>query len=216
PHSARNRSVQPDGEITIGYDEIDVDDIALLSEELVLNPTAVESASLAAQALGKDWMRRLMEMDADALHEFCEQCGANDASLSALRRKLISHLKPLPFLRERAEGRALDEVIARLRAGQHVVLEFGQHRRLLPYMLVANIITRRLHGLWISMMERYQQSQNAGDRPPQLMITLEEAHRFLNPSAARQTSFGTIAREMRKFNVTLLVVDQRPSGIDAE
>ncbi|HEY7067701.1 MAG TPA: DUF87 domain-containing protein [Chloroflexota bacterium] len=216
PHSARNRSVQPDGEITIGYDEIDVDDIALLSEELVLNPTAVESASLAAQALGKDWMRRLMEMDGDGLHEFCEQCGANDASLSALRRKLISHLKPLPFLRERAEGRALDEVIARLKAGQHVVLEFGQHRRLLPYMLVANIITRRLHGLWITMMERYQQSQSAGDRPPQLMITLEEAHRFLNANAARQTSFGTIAREMRKFNVTLLVVDQRPSGIDAE
>ncbi|HZS01095.1 MAG TPA: DUF87 domain-containing protein [Chloroflexota bacterium] len=216
PNSSRNRSVRPDGEITIGYDEIDVDDIALLSEELVLNPTAVESGSLAAQALGREWMRRLMEMDGEALRAFCEQSGANDASLSALRRKLLSHLKPLPFLREHAEGRALDEVIARLKAGQHVVLEFGQHRRLLPYMLVANIITRKLHGLWITMMERYQQSQDIADRPPQLMITLEEAHRFLNPSAARQTSFGTIAREMRKFNVTLLVIDQRPSGIDAE
>jgi DNA helicase HerA-like ATPase len=216
PHSARNRSVRPDGEITIGYDEIDVDDIALLSDELVLNPTAVESGSLAAQALGREWMRRLMEMDGDALRAFCEQSGANDASLSALRRKLISHLKPLPFLREHAEGRALDEVIARLKDGKHVVLEFGQHRRLLPYMLVANIITRKLHGLWINMMERYQQSQDPKDRPPQLMITLEEAHRFLNPSAAKQTSFGTIAREMRKFNVTLLVIDQRPSGIDSE
>jgi len=48
------------------------------------------------------------------------------------------------------------------------------------------------------------------------MITIEEAHRFLNPEAARQTTFGTIAREMRKFFVTLLVVDQRPSGIDPE
>jgi DNA helicase HerA-like ATPase len=38
----------------------------------------------------------------------------------------------------------------------------------------------------------------------------------LSPAAARHTSFGTIARELRKFNVTLLVVDQRPSGIDAE
>src|SRR5207244_7642820 len=28
--------------------------------------------------------------------------------------------------------------------------------------------------------------------------------------------FGTIAREMRKFGVTLLIVDQRPSGIDSE
>jgi hypothetical protein len=33
---------------------------------------------------------------------------------------------------------------------------------------------------------------------------------------ADQTIFGTIAREMRKYNVTLLVVDQRPSGIDDE
>lgn len=48
------------------------------------------------------------------------------------------------------------------------------------------------------------------------MITIEEAHRFLNPMTARQTIFGTIAREMRKYFVTLLVVDQRPSGIDNE
>ena len=30
------------------------------------------------------------------------------------------------------------------------------------------------------------------------------------------TIFGTIARELRKYNVTLLIVDQRPSQIDAE
>jgi DNA helicase HerA-like ATPase len=49
-----------------------------------------------------------------------------------------------------------------------------------------------------------------------LVITIEEAHRFLNPEVASQTIFGTIAREMRKYNVTLLVIDQRPSGIDSE
>jgi DNA helicase HerA-like ATPase len=176
----------------------------------------VESGNLVVQEYRQEWLRRLMDMEGQELHDFCEQTGANEASLSALRRKLVSHLKPLPFLRERAESRALDEVIARLERGQHVVLEFGQHRRLLPYMLVANIITRKLHGLWIQKMERYQQSKDAAQRPPQLMITIEEAHRFLNRDAARQTSFGTIAREMRKFNVTLLVVDQRPSGIDSE
>ncbi|MEA3397886.1 MAG: ATP-binding protein, partial [Chloroflexota bacterium] len=44
----------------------------------------------------------------------------------------------------------------------------------------------------------------------------EEAHKFLDPAIAKHTIFGTIAREMRKYNVTLLVVDQRPSGIDQE
>ena len=48
------------------------------------------------------------------------------------------------------------------------------------------------------------------------MITIEEAHKFLNPRTAKQTIFGTIAREMRKYFVSLLIVDQRPSGIDDE
>jgi hypothetical protein len=52
--------------------------------------------------------------------------------------------------------------------------------------------------------------------PPQLLITIEEAHKFLDPLIARQTIFGIIARELRKYNVTLLIVDQRPSGIDEE
>jgi DNA helicase HerA-like ATPase len=52
--------------------------------------------------------------------------------------------------------------------------------------------------------------------PPQLLIVIEEAHKFLDPQIARQTIFGTIARELRKYNVTLLIVDQRPSGIDEE
>ena len=36
------------------------------------------------------------------------------------------------------------------------------------------------------------------------------------PSVASHTIFGTIARELRKYNVTLMVIDQRPSAIDAE
>jgi uncharacterized protein len=83
-------------------------------------------------------------------------------------------------------------------------------------MLVANIITRRIHKRWVQQTETFLQSKNEADRPRQLMITIEEAHKFLNPQSARQTIFGTIAREMRKYSVTLLVVDQRPSSIDGE
>jgi DNA helicase HerA-like ATPase len=53
-------------------------------------------------------------------------------------------------------------------------------------------------------------------KPKPLVITIEEAHKFLDPAIASKTIFGTIARELRKYNVTLFVVDQRPSGIDAE
>ena len=54
------------------------------------------------------------------------------------------------------------------------------------------------------------------EEPKPLVITIEEAHKFLDPAIARQTIFGTIARELRKYNVTLFIVDQRPSGIDEE
>src|SRR4029078_9547548 len=68
----------------------------------------------------------------------------------------------------------------------------------------------------IEKTEAFLGSQKQKDEPKKLMITIEEAHKFLNPTAAQQTIFGTIAREMRKYYVSLLVVDQRPSGIDEE
>ena len=49
-----------------------------------------------------------------------------------------------------------------------------------------------------------------------MVIVIEEAHKFLSTAVASQTIFGTIARELRKYNVTLMVIDQRPSAIDSE
>jgi DNA helicase HerA-like ATPase len=107
-------------------------------------------------------------------------------------------------------------MIGWLDRGQHVVLEFGRYRRPLVYMLVANILTRRIYDLWVKKTEQYLLTKHASDEPRRLMLVIEEAHKFLNPKVAKSTSFGTIAREMRKYYVTLLVVDQRPSGIDPE
>jgi len=95
------------------------------------------------------------------------------------------------------------------------VLEFGRYGGdLAAYVLVANLLTRRIHERYV---RRTEEALGAGTPQPRpLVITIEEAHRFLNPGVAQETIFGTIAREMRKYNVTLLVVDQRPSGIDEE
>ena len=82
--------------------------------------------------------------------------------------------------------------------------------------MIANLLTRRIH----DRVPCGCRSRRAGDPTQQgrapLVITIEEAHRFLSRDLARQTIFGAIAREMRKYCVTLLVVDQRPSGIDDE
>ncbi len=215
PHSSRQRGVTFDSEVVIGMDQIEVEDVILLQDELSLNPTAAESAYLLVDRWKGDWLRRLRQMDASALEEFVRESGGHAASLAALKRKM-EQVARLGFVRDAAPADTVRGIIDALAAGKHVVLEFGQHNSTLAYMLVANIITRRIHKSWIEQTERYHRSKNPGDKPRPLMITIEEAHKFLNPHAARQTIFGTIARELRKYSVTLLVVDQRPSAIDSE
>ncbi|MBA7656629.1 hypothetical protein ES703_64556 [subsurface metagenome] len=96
-----------------------------------------------------------------------------------------------------------------------MVLEFGRYRDITAYILVANMLSRRIYAQYQSRMEKAAAAKDSA-KPRPLVITIEEAHKFLNPEVASQTIFGTIAREMRKYNVTLLVIDQRPSGIDSE
>ena len=215
PASSRRRAVKFDSEVVIGQDQIDVEDVILLQDELRLNPTAAETAYLLVDRYKSDWFRKLREMDSTALEEFAGESGAHAGSLAALKRKM-EQVARLGFVRETAPANSVQGMIDALKAGRHVVLEFGQHNSSLAYMLVANIITRRIHQSWIDQTERYLQSKQTSDKPRPLMITIEEAHKFLNPQAARQTIFGTIARELRKYSVTLLVVDQRPSAIDSE
>ena len=109
----------------------------------------------------------------------------------------------------------IEDLFNRLNMPSSVVLEFGRHgTNLAAYILVANFLTRRIHHRYVSQMDRAAGKQ--GEEPQPLVITIEEAHKFLDPRVASDTIFGTIAREMRKYNVTLLIVDQRPSGIDDE
>ena len=98
--------------------------------------------------------------------------------------------------------------------GTNVVLEFGRYTDITAYILVANLLTRRIYRQYRDATEKALAEDTASPTP--LVITIEEAHKFLNPEVAVQTIFGTIAREMRKYNCTLLVIDQRPSGIDTE
>ncbi len=75
-------------------------------------------------------------------------------------------------------------------------------------------LSRAVHEEWTRRMDAAL--FDSAKEPHPLVITIEEAHKFLSPELAKQSIFGTIAREMRKYNVTLLIVDQRPSGIDDE
>ncbi len=216
PKSTRDRGVQPDHEVYISYDQITVEDIAPLQEELKLNPTAVESAYLVYAIYREKWLRTLLDQEGKGVEEFAEEINAHPGSLVALHRKL-KRIENFPFMVSKTQGQdVIDKIMDYIDRGIHIVLEFGQQTSILCYLLVSNIITRRIHELYVKKSEKYYSTQNVEDEPKQLVITIEEAHKFLNPVAAKQTIFGTIAREMRKYYVSLLIVDQRPSGIDEE
>ncbi len=215
--SSARRKVPIENDVRIPYSQISVEDILLLAGELNLNQSAAETTFLLEQHYKRRWLATLLKMDSESLKEFAEASGANAMSLSALKRKLgrmVDECKG--FLTEEADDAddAVKQIMGCLLKDINVVLEFGNYHKPLQYMLVANILTRKIHGEYIKLSEAA-----LGDRakkPTPLVITIEEAHKFLSPHLAHQTTFGTIARELRKYNVTLLVVDQRPSGIDSE
>lgn len=216
PESSRQRGIQPDHEVYITYDQVAVEDVIALQDELQLNPTASESAYLVYAMYKDRWLRQLLSIDGPDVEQFADDIGANKSSLSALHRKL-KRLENFPFMVNSLNGSdAVDTMMDYIDRGIHIVLEFGRQTGMLAYLLVANILSRRIHEQYVTKSEKFYASQNPEDQPRHLVITIEEAHKFLNPATARQTIFGTIAREMRKYYVSLLVVDQRPSGIDEE
>ncbi len=215
--SSHRRKVPVENDVRIPYSQISVEDILLLADELNLNQSAAETTFLLEQHYKSKWLATLLKMDSETLKEFAEASGANAMSLSALKRKLGRMVEDCKgFLIEEADDvdDAVKQIMGCLLKDINVVLEFGNYHKPLQYMLVANILTRKVHGEYIKLSEHAMGDK--AKKPTPLVITIEEAHKFLSPHLAHQTTFGTIARELRKYNVTLLVVDQRPSGIDSE
>ncbi|MBF2079834.1 MAG: DUF87 domain-containing protein [Synechococcales cyanobacterium T60_A2020_003] len=215
PTSTKRRGVRDAQELYISYDQIDVEDLMLVRGELNLSEASLENAIILRNEFGKAWITRLLAMSNDEIQEFCEVKMGSKSSIMALQRKL-TRLDDLKYIRHTCPHNYVRQILESLEAGKHVVIEFGSQSNMLSYMLATNVIARRIHASYVQKAETFLQTKNPCDRPRQLVITIEEAHRFLDPATVRQTIFGTIAREMRKYFVTLLVVDQRPSGIDNE
>ena len=216
PVATMRRGAQPDVVVQISYEDIRIPDILSLQAELNLHSTAMEAAYLIENKYKKEWLQALLEQGHDA-KAFAEQIGAHPESIAALYRKLKT-IERFPFFVKkvaRSES-VIDRLLEYLQKDVHVVIEFGNYTSTFCYLLIANVLTRRIHHEYVEKTEKYLGTQKAQDEPKQLMIVIEEAHKFLNPIAATQTIFGTIAREMRKYYVTLFVIDQRPSGIDTE
>ncbi len=215
PESTKRRGVRDAQELFLSYDQIEIEDLKLVASELGLSEAAMDNANILYNEYGKSWIMRLVNMTNEDIKMFCEAKQGHQGSISSLQRKLM-RLESLKYIRSACPHNYIEQLIQALDAGKNVIIEFGSQSNMLSYMLATNMITRRIHASYVKKADRFLQTKNPLDKPRQLVITIEEAHRFLDSSIVHQTIFGTIAREMRKYFVTLLVVDQRPSGIDNE
>jgi DNA helicase HerA-like ATPase len=195
-----------------------VDSLASL---MALSDVQVGALYFLRRRLGPGWIARLLDEN-DALGDLSDalegRSGAapqlHGGTLGAIQRKL-GLFRRFEFLQPRVPKDPVQRILDYLDRGVNVVLEFGRYGSSLEaYILAANYITRRIHEHYVRRKEAAQGGH--GEEPRSLVITIEEAHKFLDPAVARHTVFGIIARELRKYNVTLLIVDQRPSGIDPE
>ncbi len=212
--SSRRRKVSTDFTVRIGYGEIEPGDISLLRQTLNLTEPAVEAAYQLERRFGRNWIKGTLDLaDTDEIRVLLKDYDIHESTYQNLRRGLAA-ISRLGFLEPQAHENPVKRILEYLDRGINVVLEFGRYKDITAYILVANLLARRIYAQYRERVEKAMGENIA--RPIPLVITIEEAHRFLNPGVASQTIFGTIAREMRKYNVTLLIIDQRPSGIDEE
>jgi len=214
PETSRHRGSKTDGVLQIGLDQIEPEDVEMLSGVIGLTEVQVGALYYLRRKLGKGWIAAMLdEHDSSAIDELEAEEKVQKGTLRAMQRK-FELFRRLDFLRPPAKD-MVDEIFNMLNRGLSVVLEFGVYgNSLAAYVLVANYLTRRIHAKYVE--KKNKAAGRIGEEPQPLVITIEEAHKFLDPEIAGHTIFGSIARELRKYNVTLLIVDQRPSGIDEE
>jgi hypothetical protein len=223
---AQIRGQTPDFNLEIAMRDIQPEDIELLTRELNLRETTPNTLDALLASFGKEsWFKSFKELKQGAVIEgedgkktpapnsveaWANQAGVHPEAAKGLHSKM-GPLFRKNYIVENPASDAVSEIIKSLEAGQHIVLSFGKHEADLDYLLVSNLLTRRIRQAWEKRTNDYRSSGEAEPRP--LVIVLEEAHKLLNREMAAQTTFSTIAREMRKYYVTLLIVDQRPSQI---
>jgi uncharacterized protein len=220
------RNQTPDFNLEIPMSAIQPEDIELLTRELNLKETTPTTLEALVTSFGREgWFKAFKQMRSgaqvesedgkrlpapDSVAAWANETGINVMAAEGLHSKL-RRVFNLDYLVEQPASDGIGEAIKALEGGQHIILSFGQHESDLDYLLVTNLLTRRIRAAWERRTNLFRTTGK--DEPRPLVIVVEEAHKLLNREMAAQTTFSTIARELRKYYVTLLIIDQRPSQI---
>lgn len=200
----------------VPYSTFETEDLEISFEDLT-EPMKDSLYLICTKHIPDGWLEALIEERLDSL--LLRTGGEEDSkgrikpgdvprgTLAAIKRRVRARVERLHFVKKNTEIDSVKNILNYLRAQKSVVLDFGKYGMDVgTYVMVSNMITRRLYDEFTSNPEVYSRTK----------IMVEEGHKFLSPEFSRRSVFGKIAREMRKFQLTLCVVDQRPSAIDDE
>ncbi|MDP1546945.1 MAG: ATP-binding protein [Anaerolineales bacterium] len=223
------RGNQVDFNLEISTGDISTSDIETLSRELNLRETTPTILNALYTTFRDKWFAEFRGMNRDtvvfeddrgkkkeepaegSVAKWALTNGVNVMAAEALHDKLRRLFSKTYIAEGNPAADSVAQIIQQLEAGHHVVLSFGEHESDLDYLMVSNLITRKIRAAWEKKTNEFR--THGMSEPKPLIIVVEEAHKLLNREMAAQTTFATIARELRKYYVTLLIVDQRPSQI---
>ena len=163
PESSIRRGCSPDFEVQIGYEEIEPEDLKLLRETLDLSDPMIDAAyALRRRWTQKEWLRSFLNLNGrEEINELTDEINVHISSVLALQRRL-ARLQALGFMVPKAQADSVQLILQHLDQGKHVVLEFGRYGNdLTAYILVANLLTRRIH-------QRYVHATGGGRRRSRL------------------------------------------------
>ncbi len=159
------------------------------------------------EKLGKNWIEGALETyERGESREVRNIARAHTKVIDALMHKL-SDLSPSLF--PASDYSFIDDVIQNVSAGITCLVDISgisseeQHDMT---CLTASGVARHYKRMWEGNFEEWE-------KLPTLLITLEEAHEFLDPEI-RKTIFCDIALTYRKYRVGLNAVTPRPSRIN--
>ncbi|MBQ6520551.1 MAG: ATP-binding protein [Anaerolineaceae bacterium] len=232
---------QVDMNLMISMADILPGDILNMSDDLHLTKVAEQVMNVVYNKWGHNWLYNFMNLlptngttriqistglkDVDgneimksevvkipgSVGEFADETGQNYESCQALQNRL-SLFKNRNYIATSKGQSTVGQFVKALKSGKSISLSFEGCERGLDQILISNVLTRNIRNEWVNMTN-IARSDRTKPLPHPLCIVIEEAHRLLSGMTAKQTTFGTIASEMRKYGITLGVVDQRPSQI---
>ena len=159
----------------------------MLAETLNLTELAAQAAYRLERKFGpKKWLSSFLAIEGkEDLNALASELHENESTLSALRRRL-ERFRRFGFIDAKSGHDAVANVLRYLERGMHVVLEFGRYGDdMAAYILVANLLTRRIHERYVHTTLQVAQDVGHGV-VPRLRVDEPEASESLQTPAQRR------------------------------